>query len=659
MRYIILYTILCISIFSITKADTIDELKDKLSRARTSTFKLDIYMDLAEQMAEIGNKEAKMYADMALSLADSLKDEQRRAKALVLSATAWQIWGNNSKAIDHLFRALKYYKDNNFLAEHAETNRRIGEIYRASALLDKSLDYLKSAEHEFSKINDIKGLARTYNRFAAVYFEISYNNKEFRNMYDSMVNKMLNFAEIYTRTPSIKSSYDSTIKYIYISNNLARQSNDIQTEISTEIIHAALLNSFFKLDSSTIVYERLLNKIDKNGITIEKCLALNNLAGLYMNKKDYRKALEYALESYKLAVENEYKAYLYLSSGMVSLLYEKLGDLPAALEFTRITFSERVRYFNNDLDGIIRAVNYENEKINAQKDAEYSKRFNTVIVITFISILIIVSIFTLFLLRKNKAIASLNSSLISKNEIISLQNDELHDLNAEKDKFLSIIAHDLKNPISSFKMTTNMLTSYYDELSEQERRELILLLNESSENISSLLANLLEWSRSKRGKIVFSPVQSDLYSIVSMTIDLLSPLAEAKQISLVNTLSKDFQTVLDTNLITIVVRNLVSNAIKFTNEKGSITISAARREDDSTTISISDNGVGMNDEIKNKLFRIDESVSTLGTSGEKGTGLGLILCKEFVELHNGSINVESEVGKGTTFKITLPKISEN
>ncbi len=232
---------------------------------------------------------------------------------------------------------------------------------------------------------------------------------------------------------------------------------------------------------------------------------------------------------------------------------------------------------------------------------------------------------------------------------------ELKESNSTKDKFFSIIAHDLKNPLGNFKEISRLLADDYDDLQEIERREFLDLMKHSASNVYSLLENLLEWSRSQRGQIQFNPCEFNFKFLSVEIVKLLKPSAENKNITLINNIPVSFPIFADENMINTVVRNLISNAIKFTHPDGTITLDG-NDDSDNTIISISDTGVGMSTETIDMLFRIDSKVSTMGTSNETGTGLGLILCKEFIEKHNGTIRVESELGKGSNFIIALPRM---
>ncbi|MBN2274196.1 MAG: PAS domain S-box protein [Bacteroidales bacterium] len=235
-------------------------------------------------------------------------------------------------------------------------------------------------------------------------------------------------------------------------------------------------------------------------------------------------------------------------------------------------------------------------------------------------------------------------------------NDELERLNRTKDKFFSIIAHDLRNPFHAIIGFSELLTKEYNSMNDQQKIGLLELINVSSEGAFNLLENLLQWARTQTDKIKFSPDNIDINEIVASTINFLSITAEKKHIKLKNMLEPKSMVFADKNMITTVIRNLISNAVKFTKNGGEVRISSTDKGD-MTEIHITDTGIGMNKETLGMLFRIDTYHSTTGTAGETGTGLGLIVSKEFVEKHGGNIKVKSEEKKGSTFSFSLPKES--
>ncbi len=232
---------------------------------------------------------------------------------------------------------------------------------------------------------------------------------------------------------------------------------------------------------------------------------------------------------------------------------------------------------------------------------------------------------------------------------------KLQELNAAKDKLFSIIGHDLKNPFFIISSYSEILNEDFELLPSEERVRIINTIGETSKFAHRLLENLLSWARSQTGRMEYIPTALELKKIVNNSLELLNSQAQKKGITLSAEVSASFMVHADKNMLDTVLRNLVANAIKFTNPEGFVKINAVDI-DEFVKIIVSDSGIGLTESDLSKLFRIDVNNTEIGSSKEKGTGLGLILCKEFVERHGGKVWVESEFGKGSQFIFTIPKI---
>ncbi|MCF8260987.1 MAG: PAS domain-containing sensor histidine kinase [Melioribacteraceae bacterium] len=251
------------------------------------------------------------------------------------------------------------------------------------------------------------------------------------------------------------------------------------------------------------------------------------------------------------------------------------------------------------------------------------------------------------------------SNLRDATERIKMQNEiadyaqQLKELNSSKDKYFSIIAHDLKNPFVSLLGFINILKEDFLEMSDEEKLEIIGELEKVASNSHQLLENLLTWSRSQLGRIDVNPITFYLKPLVEKTVDLVSSNASQKQIEVKSQINDNVRLFGDDEMIQTVLRNLLSNAIKFS-PRGNKVIIGGEKKDNKYEIFVKDTGIGMSQETIDNIFKVDKSVSTLGTDDEKGTGLGLVLCEEFVHKNNGTIRIESVEGEGSTFYFTLP-----
>ena len=238
-------------------------------------------------------------------------------------------------------------------------------------------------------------------------------------------------------------------------------------------------------------------------------------------------------------------------------------------------------------------------------------------------------------------------------EEIRFKNEMLQSLNAEKDKFFSIIAHDLRGPLSAFMEATKILTEEIQNMSYEEIRELSKEMNKEATGIYKLLENLLEWSRLQRGVQKFEPQKLILAQLVKSAVAPVKASADKKGISIKLNIPENAEAVADSHMLETVLRNLVSNAVKFT-PGGTITISAEDAGENLLKISIRDTGIGIPPGIIGNLFTMSSKINRPGTEGEPSSGLGLLLCREFVEKHGGRIWAESEEGKGSEFFFTIP-----
>ncbi len=234
---------------------------------------------------------------------------------------------------------------------------------------------------------------------------------------------------------------------------------------------------------------------------------------------------------------------------------------------------------------------------------------------------------------------------------------KLRELNATKDKFFSIIAHDLKNPVNAIVGFTDLLLKNYKNYDSKKTEKFLYITHESAKQAYTLLENLLLWSQSQSKRIPYNPIVLDIAGAVDENIRFTEYYASKKKIRIISSVQKESFVFGDVNMINTIIRNLLTNAIKYTNSGGEIKLSAISLNG-RIDISVADNGVGITKKTMDNLFRIDSSATRPGTENEKGTGLGLILCKEFVEKHGGRIHVESEPGKGSTFSFSLP-VPEN
>ena len=275
--------------------------------------------------------------------------------------------------------------------------------------------------------------------------------------------------------------------------------------------------------------------------------------------------------------------------------------------------------------------------------------FLTLALLLFSGMIYITTRFILINRYKNqlKDEVNLRTLELRKSEI------QLTESNVAKDTFFSIIAHDLRNPFNSILGFLDLLTSDDSDYSESEQKEILLQLKSASVRTFDLLENLLTWARAQRGSLPFEPAPFPLREVIADNLNLFDTAAHSKNISLINKGKEDLRVFADRNMISAVVRNLISNALKFTFPGGAITIGMELQDSETILVYVKDNGTGIPPDILENLFKIEQRTMARGTANETGTGLGLILCKEFIEKNGGTIRVSSTPGEGSTFSFTL------
>ena len=402
-------------------------------------------------------------------------------------------------------------------------------------------------------------------------------------------------------------------------------------------------------------YKKAMESIDKNIVLTdiensrEMAMSYIHKGTFYIAQNDTAEAIHYfclsAIEDIKSS--NKETA----SIRMLSELLYTQGDIDRAYS-----------YANNALDD----ANYYNARqrkieagrimtiVDAGRYNIIDKQKDQLFFISIIStgLFIILLGLTIVILTQIKRLKDARNVILEQNKSIKETNDNLVILNTTKDKFFSIIAHDLKNPFNSILGFSEILANE-KSLNKAERHNYAQMILNSSQLVYNLLENLLLWARSQTNQVTMNPKELNLKGLVDENMAVLSDLIQKKEIVMTNNIPEEFKVIADNNMIGTVIRNLLTNSLKFTYNKGEIEINS-RIDDEKAEVSIKDYGMGMGNEELKKLFKTEVNNSTTGTDGELGTGLGLLICKEYIEKHHGKIWAESKKGKGSIFRFTLP-----
>lgn len=571
------------------------------------------------------------YFIKALTLEDSLHLQYERVITYLAIARVYEEVSDAERSVESLRRAQEFQEQINDLNLQTYVLNKYGEMLTASGKLDSALDQFTLVLELLSDINKPSLRAETLSNIAKVYTlqnnlpqALDYH-KEALTLRRSVKDKgreaesLTDIGELYRIMKNTERSLANHVAALEV-----RQALNDKRGIAESYNNAAILYQEQKNFSRAIAnLELALSAANEDNATYEKMRSYEHLYQCYRQLGDFSNALHYKEEH----------------EGMIDLLQREKDERELAEKESLYEISK----MENSISKL------EAVRLQREREIEAQKQFRNVLMLV-IALVVTILLMTVFLyLSKRRS----NKQLKAKNAIIQAQNIQLQELNATKDKFFSIISHDVKGPLNSLSSFAGLLINHTDKLSKEDIQMLAKDLDKSLKNLFALLENLLEWSRSQTGNIEFTPEPFDLTTVLTENKALLEAQAANKKIQIIQDHTTHLTIKAHRHSITTVVRNLLSNAIKFTPEGGTITL-AMVPNGSTVTVSVKDTGVGMSPEVIEKLFRIDTKHSTKGTADEKGTGLGLILCKDFIEKNGGNLGVSSELNKGSTFYFTLP-----
>ncbi|VXC27234.1 ATP-binding protein [Maribacter litoralis] len=623
---------------------------------------IDLILELAKEKIRENPDTTAILLKEGLDL--SLKSNYRAGESRALSTYGYYYFekGEKDKALDHNLKALNIAEKYNLGAEKLKALNNMGLDYTIQGEDALALTQFLEALEVADKIGDI-GMSININVSIGTLYG---KNGDYQTA--------ATFLDI-ARDLSLESEDNKALPYTFL--NMASQYADMGNyERANELIDKSIvffekknikdwLSHSYEQKGSIALrqkqYERALKYLlkaeelcDKLNFTYGYALVYLALSKCYLGLDNIDKAEYYGLKSLEFGEDLNVENVIKESNSILAQTYHRKGDNTLAynyqtayLELYKIGADEK---FKKGL-GILRSkMEFENQKkqLIVEKNKEITKQ-KKYIYIT-IGALVLLLIFLISVYRTNKLQKKYTQELQEKQEILLQHETELSEANKTKDKLFSIIAHDLRGPINSFYGLLEL--SLTEQMTKEQYNVLIPKALNNIQGISVMLNNLLEWAKAQMNGIVVEPRELEINSVLENTIKVLTPLASKKDIKIVNEVP-DTKCFSDQNHLTIILRNLISNAIKFTHVNGTINISATRK-DDFLEVAVSDNGIGMSTKKVEQLFKNAHVDSTFGTNNEKGTGLGLFLCKEMAESNGGKLWVTSIENVGTTVFFTVP-----
>jgi signal transduction histidine kinase len=620
-------------------------------------------------------KEAIRYANEGILFATAIRDTFTLAKLYNIKGLVLEDQYSYSLAIEFFNKSYDLFEEIGNEEEMTGILNNIAVVYGAINERKQELEtYIKVIEQEESRGNKF-GLARTYNNIAGVYEKLGDSRKALDFYRKSVIysretgaarfeSAALNGIAIILQE---QSKPDSAIFYYNKAIEINRKNNYQQW----------LANNFLNLGG---LYLEILQDpdmgnhyLDEAGNLYESISDWNNYVMIHTIKA------QHYLNEHNLAMAKSMLAGidLFIDSIGSENLMKEVYNLKYVYSKATGNYKEALKYLElvNSINDSIQSKqqiqhSYEiqakydlsrqeqaNEKLRMSSDLNMlTIRKQKIVIFASIVICLLLAFIIFLSLRSKQRIKKANLALNDISDQILDKAMELQQANESKDKFLSIISHDLKNPINAITGLSDLLLDDSMEIPEDEKKKFIKYINEGCHSTDHLLENLMKWVRSQTGKMEMNAISFDLADPVKNAVSVVNNAAFRKNINIQTHIPEGTMVYGDQEMISTCLLNLMSNAVKFTNVNGNVVVTA-ESNGHYVHLHVKDDGVGINEEQKAKLFRLDTKSGTPGTANEKGTGLGLLLVKEFIEKNRGEININSEAGNGSTFILSIPKFS--
>lgn len=614
----------------------IDSLNRELRQVKADTTEATILLELSMKYQHFSPDTAMTYAQASLEKSRKIGYKRGTADALLHIGRIKRDQASSADALKEMFDALEIYREIDDKVQIAHSLNDISIIYATSGDNEKALEYFLQALDIFRQMGDEKGESYALNNVGIMYEEM---------------NDIQKAKEYYLLSLKIKEKHNDGYGISRGYSNLG-----------------SIAESENNLDEALDYYEKAEKIFFR--MQDDRGLSVNYFAIARVKKQQGKKAeaKKNALLSLEKAQQMKILSQVKMVSKMLAELDEETGNYKSALNYQKLynTISDSLNNENYqaDLEELKAKFNVEEKEreiVLLKKDAELQeakiqqRNILAYSLTTGIVLMIVVIGLLFYAYRTTK---SKKDSLAQKNTEIAQQNEDLDKLNKEKDRFFSILSHDLRGPLNSLKGLSYLMTHHMDVLTNEELIEIRSKVDQSLDNLTELINNVLEWSMasSQRRRKPFDKINTN--DLIKKNISFYKTIAESKGVNIVFDPADDVvYGYADYHAIDTVIRNLLSNSIKFSHANKNVTITV-RQGDAGVQISVKDEGIGIPPEVQDKLFTLDGTKSQTGTANEKGVGLGLTLCKELIRENRGDIKVKSDPGRGSEFIVSIPEYAD-
>ena len=607
-----------------------DSLEQKLDRA-SGIQKVNLLVQLSSEYNGKSVIKMKEYGEKAIKEAREIQNKILEIKANYALGKNYYLNARYNKAISYLLNALKLSEQVGDSEDKILTIYLIGIINRDLKNYSKAYEYFNNTKQEALKANQVTEYLLSRNEIGNLLLLEGKLDEALQ------IKKQVLKEATQKKDDFVKLCCGHDIGLIY------EDLGDIKQALE-----------YYLLSNKTENYRNYPREIVISNI---------NISRIYSQLKDYNKSIDYANKALQIAKRyNLRKEQLDLKLS-ISNTYASRADYEKAFENLQEAASLRDSIFNEESIRQLNELQMKYETERKEREIEFLKRDraaqsnlrNLLIFTLVLLILIAIIILKQFLYKRKttKILEEKNVALEKYNLKLKESETELKEINSTKDTFFSIMSHDLLNPFSSIIGISELMKNDFYSISDEEKMHFTKQINSAAKSTHHLLENLLSWASAQKRRIKIDKTNFDLNEVINEITSLNSASAKLKNINIITEAENKEIISADRFMIDTVIRNLVSNAIKFTPQNGEVKVSL-KRIDGIIEIVVSDTGIGIKEEELKNIFKIDRQIKSKGTSGETGSGLGLILCKEFIEMNGGSININSKLNKGSKVIINLP-----
>ncbi|OYU97532.1 MAG: hypothetical protein CFE21_04360 [Bacteroidetes bacterium B1(2017)] len=689
----------------------LNELKQLLlNHSALDTARVNLLTDIGYQFQTIQQDSSIFYAQEALKISNKLNYPNGIANSYKLLGVSNYLLGNNIKAIELNRKALDLFKQLKDKKGEAAILNNMAIIYHNEGKYDLALEYYEFSLNLRKEINDQKGIAACYNNIANTYTDKGNYTASLEKLFEallireklndslSIANSYSNIAGVYYYLKKLDDAYSNALKALKIQESIGDKEGMIQSSVALGGVcvlrkkYQQALSYF----TNALAYSRQINSLDGESVAltnlgetynllkksdlaidcfnkaIKTCQQYGDLQGIaicelgigqaLVDKNQDKEGIIHLEKGFRIAKEIQNKIHIYEGAKCLADAYAKINNLAKENAFLKVYLSYKDSIFNDETSRKSHQIEFnyllekkQNEITLLEKDKSIQQakhNFQQLLLIGLASVILLLVLFLFFINRFRLKETHAKKLILKQKQELEAQAIDLKELNIYKDKTFSILSHDLKNPVSNLTNFVELLDQ--EVLTESDFAMARVTFRKQLKSINLLLDNTLSWAKTQMaGELKPVKEHTLIALLVQRNFDLFKQQAEDKSIQLSKDVPETVSAWVDPNHLDCILRNILFNAIKFTPNNGQVHVISFVKES-MVYVQIKDTGLGMNKEDLANLFTYKMKQGNYGTNGERGAGIGLILCKDFVDRNNGTIEVKSELNVGTTFTVGFP-----